>query len=411
MAEATRYQKLISGLLGEDISGMSEEERKKLSREGTIAALAGVLGGSGLLGGLAGYGQNRAQQRAQAEVARRTAAATAEMPRITGRLLGGTAGALESLPGGEGGPLTARYRQTPQEALARLYGTQAGRDVAQVAPDLAKLATEGTLGRTVGGSVYNPLTGGFSRPPEAQVETLPAAEVARLGLPAGTLVQRDPSGELKILREPPRIAMGGASGGGSGGAAGSGTPGAGARYRNMTEEEVASAGFPKGTVVQLDTQTGAMKPLSTVPAAQRTTEAGKATSVTRVDTIADRISKQMDEVSTGGPLGLTGALSRIFDSQDAKLFETYRQQLSTALRAALRIPGEGALSDRDLALYGLTLPELGQSRKNNLAILESLKQQVRLAAGQEAATSPAAAAPAASQYIYRNGRLVPAASR
>lgn len=405
MAEATRYQKLISGLLGEDISGMSEEERKKLSREGTTAAIIGMLSGSGLLGGLGGYGQTRAQQRAQAEVARRTAAATAEMPRITGRLLGGTAGALESLPGGEGGPLTARYRQAPQEALARLYGTQAGRDVAQVAPDLAKLATEGALGRTVGGSVYNPLTGQFTRAPEAPKMREPVREVD-LG---NRVIVYYNDGTTETLPKGAAPRMGG--GGGAGGAAGSGTPGAGARYRNMTEEEVASAGFPKGTVVQLDTQTGAMKPLSTVPAAQRTTEAGRATSVTRVDTIADLISKQMEKVGTGGPLGLTGGLSRIFDSQDAKLFETYRQQLSTALRAALRIPGEGALSDRDLALYGLTLPELGQSRENNLAILESLKQQVRLAAGQDAATSPAAAAPAASQYIYRNGRLVPATSR
>jgi hypothetical protein len=133
----------------------------------------------------------------------------------------------------------------------------------------------------------------------------------------------------------------------------------------------------------------------------------------------------MDNVKTGGILGGTGAMSSVFDSQDAKLFQTYREQLSTALRAALRIPGEGPLSDRDLAQYGLTLPSLGQSRENNLAILESLQEQVRLAAGQDiqqvpgpragAAGGPppaaAPAAPAAPQYIYRNGRLVPAQPR
>ena len=317
--------------------------------------------------------------------------------------------------------MTSRYRINPQDALARLTGTQVGRDVAKLAPDLATLASEGVTGRTVGGAVYNPLTGGFSRPPEAQVQTLNPQEVARLGLPRGTLVQRDLGGELKILREPPMVAMGGA--GGAPRAAG--TPGGGGRFQPLTAEEAVAAGFPEGTVVQRDSQTGALKVLSAVPATQRTGEAGKATAVTRVDNIANRIIEQMGQVQTGGALGLTGALSRVFDSQDAKLFETYRQQLSTALRAALRIPGEGALSDRDLALYGLTLPDISQSRENNIAILESLKEQVQLAAGQDiqqvpgpragaAGGSPPAAAPAApaaSQYIYRNGRLVPAQPR
>ena len=391
MAEMTGFQRLIGGLLGENMEGMTEEQRRRLAREGGTAAILGMLSGSGLLGGLEGLRARRKEQATEAEAARRTAAVEAEMPRIAGRLFGGTAGTLESLPGGEGGPLTSRYRQAPQEALARLTGTQVGRDVAKLAPDLAKLASEGVTGRTVGGAVYNPLTGGFSRPPEAQVKTLTPQEVARLGLPRGTLVQRDPGGELKILREPPMVAMGGA--GGAPRAAG--TPGGGGRFQPLTAEEAVAAGFPEGTVVQRDSQTGALKVLSAVPATQRTGEAGKATAVTRVDNIASRIIEQMGQVQTGGALGLTGALSRVFDSQDAKLFETYRQQLSTALRAALRIPGEGALSDRDLALYGLTLPDISQSRENNIAILESLKEQVQLAAGQDIQQVPGPRAGAA----------------
>lgn len=416
------FDRYVGGLLGEDLEGMSPEEKAAARR-----SVIGIIGrgmidpsqGSEALGAVT---QARAQRRAQGELERRTAAAEAEMPRIAGRLFGGTAGTLESLPGGEGGPLTSRYRQAPQEALARLYGTQEGRDVATMAPDLAKLATEGVTGRTVGGAVYNPLTGGFSRPPEAQVQTLNPQEVALLGLPRGTLVQRDPGGELKILREPPRMA---AMGGAGGAPRVAGATGGGGRFQPLTAEQTVAAGFPEGTVVQRDSQTGALKVLSAVPATQRTGEAGKATAVTRVDNIANRIIEQMGQVQTGGALGLTGALSRVFDSQDAKLFETYRQQLSTALRAALRIPGEGALSDRDLALYGLTLPDISQSRENNIAILESLKEQVQLAAGQDiqqvpgpragaAGGSPPAAAPAApaaSQYIYRNGRLVPAQPR
>ena len=428
MAEMTGFQRLIGGLLGENMEGMTEEQRRRLAREGGTAAILGMLSGSGLLGGLEGLRARRKEQATEAEAARRTAAVEAEMPRIAGRLFGGTAGTLESLPGGEGGPLTSRYRQAPQEALARLTGTQVGRDVAKLAPDLATLATEGVTGRTVGGAVYNPLTGGFSRPPEAQVQTLTPQEVARLGLPRGTLVQRDPGGELKILREPPRMA---AMGGVGGAPRAAGVPGGGGRFQPLTAEETVAAGFPEGTVVQRDSQTGALKVLSAVPATQRTGEAGKATAVTRVDNVANRIISQMDKVDTGGMLGATGALSRVFDSQDAKLFETYRQQLSVALRAALRIPGEGALSDRDLALNGLTLPDIGQSRENNIAIIESLKEQVRLAASQDIqqvpepragaaggsppaaapATPAAPAAPAVQQYIYRNGRIVPAQPR
>lgn len=228
------FDRYVGGLLGEDLEGMSPEEKAAARR-----SVIGIIGrgmidpaqGSEALGAVT---QARAMQRAQAEVARRTAAAEAEMPRIAGRLFGGSPGEIESLPGGEGGPLTSRYRQAPQDALARLYRTQAGQDVAQTFPDLAKLATEGVTGRTVGGAVYNPLTGGFARPPEAQVQTLTPQEVALLGLPRGTLVQRDPGGELKILREPPRVATGGG----------------GERFKILTPEEVKANNLPPGTYQQ-----------------------------------------------------------------------------------------------------------------------------------------------------------------
>lgn len=64
---ATRYQKFIGGLLGEDVEAMGEEERKKLSREGTTSAILGMLGGSGLLGGLGAYGEQRAARRQRIE--------------------------------------------------------------------------------------------------------------------------------------------------------------------------------------------------------------------------------------------------------------------------------------------------------------------------------------------------------
>jgi hypothetical protein len=234
------FDRYIGGLLGEDLESMTPEERANARRQ-----VIGAMGRSMTdpnQDALGAVTQARAQRRAQGEVERRTSAAEALMPQVVGRLFGGSAGRLESLPGGEGGELSSRYRQDPRGAMAALYGSQAGRDLGEIAPDLAALAKEGTLGRTVGGSVYNPLTGGFARPPEAQVQTLNPQEVARLGLPRGTLVQRDPGGELKILREPPRMG----AGGGAPGAAGA-VPGQGPV---LTPEEARAMGFEPGAVVR-----------------------------------------------------------------------------------------------------------------------------------------------------------------
>jgi hypothetical protein len=234
------FDRYIGGLLGEDLESMTPEERANARRQ-----VIGAMGRSMTdpnQDALGAVTQARAQRRAQGEVERRTSAAEALMPQVAGRLFGGSAGRLESLPGGEGGELSSRYRQDPRGAMAALYGSQAGRDLGEIAPDLAALAKEGTLGRTVGGSVYNPLTGGFARPPEAQVQTLNPQEVARLGLPRGTLVQRDPGGELKILREPPRMG----AGGGAPGAAGA-VPGQGPV---LTPEEARAMGFEPGAVVR-----------------------------------------------------------------------------------------------------------------------------------------------------------------
>jgi len=229
---ATRYQKFIGGLLGEDVEGMSEEERKKFSREGTTSAILGLLGGSGLLGGLGAYGEQREAKRKKSELEARKKAAEDEMSRIAGRLFGEDLGARVITPeeaARMGNPklagtirprqqigmgeepdtgelsevsLRSRYIADPQDALRRMIGTQAGRDVAAGMPDLFKLAQEGVTGRTVGDSVYNPLTGQFSKAPKEKSKTLTREEIAKEGLPRGTVAQYDANGNLKIVYEP-----------------------------------------------------------------------------------------------------------------------------------------------------------------------------------------------------------------
>jgi len=395
MAEKTKkpgfFSRYVGGLLGEDVESMTPEERRRanLSVLGIIArGMGSPEAGSEAL---ALTRASRAAERESAGLARRQAAAEAMMPDITSRLFGGLTGTtIEALPGagGEAAPLTARRVPTSagaRQVLGMLYGTPAGRDVAQMSPGLAEFAKEGTLGRTVGGSVYNPLTGGFTAPRTARVQTLTPEEVAAIS-PAlrGAVVQRLPNGELNIVSQPPRLGAVGGSGGGAprvGGAPEAApAPGAGRLGNLLTAEELRAAGLPEGTVAQINPKTNQINVLSSVPSTQRASTENKERSVRRIEASSELLQKQLDRVATGGPLGITGAVGRIFDAQDSRQFETFKEQLSSGLRAALRIPGEGALSDREQAQYGLTLPSLGMSKERNIEIMRALEDQVRLAA-------------------------------
>jgi hypothetical protein len=201
---------------------MTEDDRRRAT-----LSLLGAIGRNYLSPGsgdesLAAMRASRAAERESAGLARRQAAAEALMPQVAGRLFGGSAGMIESLPGQpeeESRLMTSRYRIDPRDAMARLTGTQAGRDLAQMAPDLAKLATEGALGRTVGGSVYNPLTGGFTAPPKAPEPRTLINEI-RLGDRVIAYFSDGSSEEFEVGMEPGARARGG--GGGAGGGAGGG---------------------------------------------------------------------------------------------------------------------------------------------------------------------------------------------
>lgn len=339
------FDRYIGGLLGEDLSKMTPEERALARRQAIGAIGQGMINPANAQPAMANVMQMRVAQRERGELERRQKAAEEEMTRISARLFGGVAPTGQMIEGLEPGeaptPVTSYYRQDPTDALRRMYGTQAGRDVAQIAPDLAKLAQEGVTGRTVGGAVYNPLTQQFSRPPEI------SAAAAPVGVP-------------KVSGAAPIAAQ--------------------QQFRILPPEEAASYGVPEGTVLQQDTRTGRITTLSQVPATERVSLRNRERAVKRVDLASESIQKQLSRVGTGGPMGIVGAASRIFDSQDARQFETFREQLSSAIRSALRIPGEGALSDREQAQYGLTLPSLGLSKDRNIEIMRALENQVRLAA-------------------------------
>ena len=248
------WSRYVGGLLGEDYENMSPEERSaaSLSVLGVIArGMGSPEAGSEAL---ALTRARRAAERKAADDARRNAAAEAMMPQVVGRLFGGPAGRLESLPGGEGGELSSRYRQDPRGAMAALYGSQAGRELGQMAPDLAALAKEGTLGSIVGGSVVNRLTGEVTTPAEAPKPKIPERTVD-LG---GQVIVYFNDGTSQTFQK--GMAPGARASGGGGGAprAPGGAPGAAMPTGILTPEQMRAVNpnFREGSVVYIDPKTG-----------------------------------------------------------------------------------------------------------------------------------------------------------
>lgn len=171
----------IGGLLGVDPESLTPEERKQARRLSQMAVFDALARGTTPTAGLQSAAALLGAQREERSQRQRQKAAEEEMQRISAMTFGGagpTGQKLETLVEGEEPYQMTRYfRQDPKEALRRMYGTSAGRDVAQMAPGLMQLAQEGTTGRTVGGAVYNPLTGQFTRPPEEPKPRVPVREV------------------------------------------------------------------------------------------------------------------------------------------------------------------------------------------------------------------------------------------
>lgn len=96
----------------------------------------------------------------------------------------------------------------------------------------------------------------------------------------------------------------------------------------------------------------------------------------------------LPKINTGGPMGVTGKASRVFDSQDVMRFENLNQQLSTDLRTVFRIPGEGPLSNQEQQQYGLQLPSVNYDQATNEAIMNDLEVRAGLRSGQQPTQNP-----------------------
>lgn len=135
----------IGGLLGVDPETLTPAEREQARRLSQMAVFDALARGTTPFEGLRGASTTIGAQREQRQLKERQKAAEQELPRIAGRLFGGSMGAIESLEeGGAPIPLTSQYKVDPRAAMGRMITSQAGRDVAQMAPRLVQIAEEMT---------------------------------------------------------------------------------------------------------------------------------------------------------------------------------------------------------------------------------------------------------------------------
>lgn len=119
-------------------------------------------------------------------------------------------------------------------------------------------------------------------------------------------------------------------------------------------------------------------------------QAAKAPAQASMDYIIGEFDKQLPETAQGGPFGVVGKVGGVFNYKDAQRFDNLREQLSTELRTVYRIPGEGTLSDREQAQYGIQLPSRDNHPDVNRAILNDLRQRTNLRLQTPVGNSPPA---------------------
>jgi hypothetical protein len=130
----------------------------------------------------------------------------------------------------------------------------------------------------------------------------------------------------------------------------------------------------------------------------RSGQASKVPALASLDYVADQMRSALKNVSTGGIGGIKGKLGTLTDYQDKAAVENLAQQLSTEIRTMFRIPGEGAISDKEQAQYGIQLPSTNYDAATNEKIITDLQNRARLRMGQ-----PIMQAPGSLQPPQQNG--------
>jgi hypothetical protein len=145
-------------------------------------------------------------------------------------------------------------------------------------------------------------------------------------------------------------------------------------------------------------------PSAEFPMGQTTPNAGKAASFKNFDYLAtnmlgeDGKSGTIGKTAQGGYFGLGGALGS--GTQAAKEFDNTVEQMSTELRTVFRIPGEGALSDKEQAQYGIQLPKRGNDADLNRKIITDLRVRMNNRVNPQGVSPSQTPPPTTTSPIY-----------
>ena len=131
--------------------------------------------------------------------------------------------------------------------------------------------------------------------------------------------------------------------------------------------------------------TWVMPPNAQFPMGRSTPNIGKVGAMKNLNYLADKFTSGwtdekgnekkpiLETTPQGGWLGITGIVGAATDTQAGKTFDNNVEQMSTELRKIFRIPGEGTLSDKEQAQYGIQLPKKTNSAELNAQIVNDLK--------------------------------------
>lgn len=141
------------------------------------------------------------------------------------------------------------------------------------------------------------------------------------------------------------------------------------------------------------------------PEGKVTVPASRANAAKSLAYVAEQFAPVIEKTPQGGFMGVSGLLGKVTNSQEARRFDNLREQLSTELRTVFRIPGEGSLSDREQAQYGVQLPDVRNDAETNKQILRDIQARAGMRIGggqaQPAAQPPAQLMQEAEQAIAR----------
>lgn len=139
------------------------------------------------------------------------------------------------------------------------------------------------------------------------------------------------------------------------------------------------------------------------PAGMVTPAPGKIGALENFNVMADKLTPTVNALDTGGLAGYKKYTAPIFQKDLSDTFDNRVEQLSGEARKIMRIPGEGTLSDKEQAQYGLQLPNKKFSPEVNAQIIKDLKERMKTSVAPSGVSVPVpeVQAPANSGWSIR----------